>query len=367
MTNEIYRGFLMGGFECSSHRDRRNRRLDLIASTQHDRFAEADYRRLLSLGMLTARDGVRWHHIEKSKGVYDFESLASQAEAAHATGIEIIWDLFHYGYPDHIDIFSPVFPDVFARFARETVQFLYDKLGPGNHICPINEISFFSWNAGRVGEFFPAKTKKAAHLKRQLINASIAAICEIKRVDPTARIMLSDPAINVIAAERSPRNLAAAVKYHRSQFEAFDGIVTETSLVDVIGINFYPHNQWLHPDRRTVMRGHTDYRPFREIIAEYYERYNKPILIAETGIEDDGRPAWFRYICDEVRAAMKSGIPVLGICLYPIVNHPGWADDRHCHNGLWDYADINGNREVYTPLATEIVKQQKLFRSMLGR
>jgi len=58
---------------------------------------------------------------------------------------------------------------------------------------------------------------------------------------------------------------------------------------------------------------------------------------------------------------MRLGVPVGGITLYPIVNHPGWEDDRHCHNGLWDYADENGERPIYEPLAQEIRRQMRLL------
>jgi hypothetical protein len=58
---------------------------------------------------------------------------------------------------------------------------------------------------------------------------------------------------------------------------------------------------------------------------------------------------------------MERGIPIEGICLYPIVNHPGWDDDRHCHNGLWDYADAHGQREIYEPLEAEIHRWQQVF------
>jgi len=88
-----------------------------------------------------------------------------------------------------------------------------------------------------------------------------------------------------------------------------------------------------------------------------YERYRRPVFVAETGIEDETRPAWLRYMCKEVLSAMGAGVPVEGICLYPILNHPGWDDDRHCHNGLFDYADNNGNRAVYEPLAEEMRRQ----------
>ena len=62
-----------------------------------------------------------------------------------------------------------------------------------------------------------------------------------------------------------------------------------------------------------------------------------------------------------MRAAKKLGVDFQGVCLYPILNHPGWDDDRHCYNGLWDYADEAGNREIYEPLAQEIAHQIELL------
>src|SRR5688572_22287922 len=77
-TTMPFKSFFMGGFECSTHRDARGRRLDLIASTRHDEFAEADYTRLLDRNIRTCRDGLRWHLIEKEPFRYDFSSLESQ-------------------------------------------------------------------------------------------------------------------------------------------------------------------------------------------------------------------------------------------------------------------------------------------------
>jgi beta-glucosidase/6-phospho-beta-glucosidase/beta-galactosidase len=100
------------------------------------------------------------------------------------------------------------------------------------------------------------------------------------------------------------------------------------------------------------------------MIVELYERYRRPFFIAETGIEDERRPTWFRYVCGEALAAAKQGVQLEGICLYPIVNHPGWVDDRHCYNGLWDYANDAGDREIYQPLADELKRQQEIFKEV---
>jgi hypothetical protein len=62
-------------------------------------------------------------------------------------------------------------------------------------------------------------------------------------------------------------------------------------------------------------------------------------------------------MCREVFSAIAAGVPVAGICLYPILNHPGWDDDRHCYNGMFDYADAAGARDVFQPLADELARQ----------
>jgi len=360
----------MGGFECSTHRDSRGRRLDLIASTCHDKFAEKDYSRLIEAGILTARDGVRWHLIEPEPYRYDFSSLENQIRAARSTGIQVIWDYFHYGYPDDLDIFSDEFIERFARFSAAVTRYLADELGEENvSVCPVNEISFFSWVAGTVAVFHPAKKRRGNELKRQLVRSAIASVDAILNECPRARWMFTDPAIHVVPRNSSRAARAAAESYRRAQFHAFDMLAGRLApelggnenYLDLIGLNYYFHNQWRHPSRRKIPVGHRQYRPFCEILHEYADRYEKPMMIAETGIEDDERPQWLRYVSEQTREAVSNGVPVYGICLYPIVNHPGWADDRHCHNGLWDYSDEKGEREIYQPLADELSFQEPLL------
>jgi len=361
--------FLMGGFECSTHRDKGGSRLDLIESTRHDEFAEKDYARLMELGLRGCRDGVRWHLIEPEPYRYDFASLTNQIIAAKSTGIQVTWDYFHYGYPNDLDIFSPEFIERFVALSRALTEYLIAELPGPLVVCPVNEISFFSWAAGHAGTFYPAARRRGTELKRQLVRAGIASSSAIKSIAPDARIMFTDPAIHVVSRDQSPAKRRAAEMYRLAQFEGFDMLLGRCEedlggspeVMDVIGLNYYFHNQWHHTNRRKLPLGHPLYRPLSEILDEYQQRYAKPLVLAETGIEDDERPEWFRYICEQAREALSLNVRLEGICLYPICNHPGWADDRHCHNGLWDYADNNGHRDIYQPLANEIRSQLPSF------
>jgi hypothetical protein len=122
-------------------------------------------------------------------------------------------------------------------------------------------------------------------------------------------------------------------------------------------VNYYLHNQWIDGDL-PVSLNHPQYRPLRELLADVHRRYGRPMFIAETGIEGDLRPAWLRVIGHEVAAAQHAGVPVEGVCLYPITDYPGWVDERHCPTGLLGYVGPDGSRPVYEPLASELSLQQ---------
>ena len=269
----------MGGFECSTHRNRAGRRVDVIAATRHDHFARADYQRLLDLGIRTARDGARWHLIEQIPRRYDFSSVAAQIHAARQTNIQIIWDLFHYGCPDKLDIFSPEFVSRFAEYAGKFTEFLLAADNRKPFVCLVNEISFFAWAAGQVGIFYPFQKNRGDELKRQLVKASITAAAQIKRIAPNAVLIQTDPAIRVVPSK--PENTIGARDFHRAQYHALDMLLGQTEpeiggssgLIDVIGVNYYPYNQWRCPSGRKILRGQKNYQPFNEILREFYARY----------------------------------------------------------------------------------------------
>jgi beta-glucosidase/6-phospho-beta-glucosidase/beta-galactosidase len=343
----------------------------MIAATGHDTHARADYARLREYGIRTVRDGIRWHLIEKSAGRYDFSSALPSIEAARETGAQVIWDLCHYGWPDDLDIFSPEFIRRFARLARAFARVLADETDDVPYIVPVNEISFFSWAGATVGVFYPYATGRGPELKQQLVRAAIEGIEAFWSVTPAARILHTDPMVNIVADPARPEEREAADGYNHAQFDGWDMLAGRLhpelgghqKYLDIIGVNYYPHNQWFYPGGEGMMidRSHPLYRPARDMLRELYARYERPLFISETGTEDEARVEWLRYVCNEVRAAMEARVPIEGICLYPIVNHPGWEDDRHCHNGLCDYASDNGDREIYHPLGSELLYWRRIF------
>lgn len=372
MGSQLFESFFMGGFECSTHRLKSGRRLDEIDATRHDQFVTKDYLRLHYQGMRAARDGLRWHLIEKSPGSYDFSSVLPMISASQHTHTQILWDLCHYGWPDFLDIFEPDFIESFRRFAKAFGQLWRNETDEVLFVTPVNEISFFSWASGEVAIFNPFSRRRGNELKEQLVRASIAAIEELWAIDNRTRITLIDPMINVVPGDPNNRkDKKKSEEYRQAQFDAWDMLAGRMKpelggaekYLDIIGGNYYVHNQWTFGGS-FITQDHPHYRPYREMLFEVYHRYKRPIFVAETGIEDDLRPSWLRYVCDEVFAAIENGVPVEGVCLYPIVNHPGWDDDRHCYNGLWDYPNDEGERMMYQPLADELQRQRSRFAAI---
>lgn len=343
---KIFKSFLQGGFECSTHRlrqregEQHGRRLDIIQATQHEDHAYQDYLRLQEFGIRTVRDGFRWHLIDRA-GIYDWSSVRSMLRAASLSGTQVIWDLLHYGWPDDVDIWSPKFVERFAKFAGACADVVRDETDLVPFYCPVNEISFFAWGGGDAAYLNPFSRRRGFELKVQLARASIAAMDAIREVDARARFVHCDPVINVVADRGRPWETAAAEGHRLAQFQGWDliegriwpQIGGRVDYLDIVGVNYYFNNQWIHGGC-PIDVGHRQYKPLRNILVETYARYGRPVLIAETGIEGDRRASWIQYVAEEASAAIAAGVPLEGICLYPILDHPGWDDERDCRNGL---------------------------------
>src|SRR3954462_5431119 len=160
----LFSSFWMGGFESACHINRKGRRLDMLAATQHDRFVDGDYFRLRQVGITSVRDTVRWHLVDRN-GAFDFSRVDPMAAAARRHGMQVVWDLCHYGLPDGLDIFSAAFVDRFAAFSGAAARYFREQSDDVPLYTPINEVSFFAWAAGEVGWFQPFAEHRGGEVK----------------------------------------------------------------------------------------------------------------------------------------------------------------------------------------------------------
>lgn len=374
----LFRSPFLGGFECSAHRRHDGRRLDMLAQTHHDALAVQDYRQLAEHGIRSARDGVRWHLIEAAgPGRYDWSPVLPLLRAAAEQGTQVIWDLCHYGWPDWLDIWSEDFVPRFADYAAAFARLVRAETGEAPLSCPMNEISYVAWAGGSVARINPFAEGRGNELKRQVVRATLAATRAIRAEAPAARFFTVEPRINIVARPgREEEDRHDVEHLNAGQWEAWDMLagLQEPELgggpdmLDVVGVNFYWNNQWWHHGTYGMPLSVFDerWRPLRDLLADVHARYGRPLFVAETSCEGDRRAPWLRYVSEEVREAIAAGVPVEGICLYPVLSHPGWDNDRYCPNGLFEMEARQGRRVLHGPLAEELRRQQAAFEGIVG-
>ncbi|MGK3123399.1 beta-glucosidase [Candidatus Pantoea formicae] len=366
----LFRSFFQGSFPCSTACRSGGRRIDMVISSGHDMLLEKDYAALAQEGLLTARDGARWHLIEATPNEYDWRSFLPMIHAAARHDMQIIWELAHFGYPEHLDIWRTSFIDHFERFARAMAQLMRDEGVQHPFFTPINQISFWSWAGADVSWLDPYASERGRELKRQLVRATLAAMHAIRDVYPDARFVLTDPLVQIAPDPDNPDSKPYADAQNQAQFEAWDWIAGRDApelggredFLDILGLNYYPDNHWfLSGD--TLSAQHAAYQPLHQLLLQCWQRYQRPLLLAETGAEGDARAPWLRHVTEEAILALTQGVALEGISLYPVVEYPAWADDRRSPGALFGLGDPNGNRTLHEALALELRSQQIKWRN----
>lgn len=382
MRNE-FKTFWMAGFECTDQLNAGGDRVDLLEMTGHTDLIREDYLRVCSLGIRTVREGIRWSVVEYKPYHYNFDYVLDMMKTAKECGVQQLWDICHFGYPDDL---SPLYPHFTPRFAALCEAFVnfYTEHFPGEilFVTPINEVSFISWLGGEVGLTVPYCTKNGWEIKYALMRAYIAGIKAMKRVSANVRIVTTEPLVNMVPViNPGPKEQAAAEIENEQQFHAVDMLCGRIcpelggsiDLVDIVGFNYYYNNQWIVgsfeflgwndpvPDPR--------YKYLADLLEDAYKRYNKPFILSETSHPKEDRPLWIQMIAAECAKVIDRDLPMLGICLYPIIDRPDWdKPEVWHHSGLWDSVFFGKyERVLHDPSAEALLQGQRLISEHLEK
>ena len=370
----IFPTFFLSGFECSTFLWKDQGRRDLVAETRHREHALEDYGILKSLGIAVAREGIPWPMVDR-KGSHDFAPIAPLLEALRATRTTPIWDLCHYGYPDELDPYDDAFANRFANYARACAEHVARHL-PGPHFfTPVNEITFFSFCGGEWGWVAPYRKTRddRFRLRVALCRAAIRAVQAIREVIPDARMVHVDPLVQVIApADRPDLQEAAWQETFVDTYVAWDILAGKLhpelggspEVLDIVGVNNYSFGQMEyreHGPHQALDPGHPGIQPLCTLLRRVWERYRRPMVIAETSGMHQGREDWLRDVMHEAMAAVNEGMDLHGICLFPAVDMPDWHTGQWLHNGICDLVEEGGDlkRVPFQPMVDELRRWQK--------
>src|SRR5207237_10581232 len=138
--------------------------------------------------------------------------------------VQVICDILHFGWPDHVDVFAADFPDRLAAFAHRFAELLRSEGDREPAVAPVNEISFLAFAGGEVGFFNPFAHGRGNELKAQFVRAALQAGRAVRSVLPQVRLIHTDPIIHVIAHPDRPADEERARAHEAAQYESWDMI-----------------------------------------------------------------------------------------------------------------------------------------------
>jgi beta-glucosidase/6-phospho-beta-glucosidase/beta-galactosidase len=368
----MFRSFYLAGFECATGYNMHGEWIDQIAATQHDRHVNEDYARLAEVDIHAVREAIRWPLVDKGGGRYDFSSVEKFVSAALRYRCDVIWDLFHYGYPDGVDPFSSEFVERFAAYCRAAAAYVSTRMQGPHFFTPINEPSFFSWAGGESARFAPHQRGRAIELKINLARATLRAIDAIREVCPTARIVNIDPICHVVPLSDAQHDIDAAREFNQHTVYQFWDLVCGRELpelggrpdyLDIIGMNYYWTNEWVLGREGTPLTDDDPRRvPLADLVRDVWKRYGTDIVITETSALEEARGPWVHELSAMAEELLEDGVALRGICLYPILGMPEWhAREEWTRMGLWDLDDQQERleRKICAPMLEALRAAQR--------
>ncbi|MBT9392006.1 amine oxidase [Hymenobacter sp. NST-14] len=380
-----FASFWMAGFECTDQLNAFGHRVDFLPLTGHLELLDQDYAALGPHGLHTVREGIRWSQVERRPYQYDWRAVQRLLDAGRRHGIQQIWDLCHFGYPDDLTPLHPLFARRFAALCRAFVDF-YRQQRPNEVliVTPINEVSFMSWLGGDVRGTAPYCVGQGWEVKRGLMRAYIEGVAALREADPGIRLLTTEPLVNIVPRrDAGPAEIRRARAAHQDQFQSVDMLAGRLcpelggrpEYLDLLGFNYYYNNQWQREPHEILRWANDDhdprFRPLSFLLHDAYQRYHRPVVLTETSHPGPDRPHWLRMVAEEGARALAAGVPLLGACLYPIIDRPDWDHLTPWHHaGLWDADPTQPNpglsRKLHQPTAAALADARRTVAAALA-
>jgi beta-glucosidase len=321
---------------------------DVAESTGHIARWREDFRLLRSCGVEELRYPVRWHRVEREPGEFDWTQTDEMLGYARAIGLRTIVDLVHHtSYPRWLGSFAdPAFGPALLRYVRsfaerypETEAYtIFNEPFTTFLLCGHEGIwqHQFRGTTGFVAvarNVMPALTAasricrellpEARHVHVEVCEHHTASSAEGEEYADYAndrRFLLTDLFLGRPIDDRRP----FAAEIHASGGR--DLLDLEPGHIDVLGLDYYAHNQWAWHSPGVGTTCPPAPVPFSELIAEYHGRYGLPCIVGETNIRGcaSDRATWLKYTLEQCERARDAGIPLEGYCWFPFVDSCDW-------------------------------------------
>ncbi len=337
----------LGGFE-STYQPAYD--VDVAETTGHARRWRQDLELLAGCGVRRVRYPVRWHRIERRPRQFDWSGPDQVLGYMRDNGFRPVVDLLHFtSYPRWLrrGFADRRFADAYLRYTEAFAR----RYPWVSEYTLLNEPFTTFMLCGHEGVWPPylRGLKGLLTLAANAFPAVAAASRAYRDLLPGARHVYVESCERHTAATPDAAPSAASANDRRFfLLDLFTGraldpdrpfvaqvrdaradalLAMEPGSLDVLGLDYYAHNQWTYLDR--TGRGTSpagDPAPLASLLVEYHERYAVPCMLSETNIRGfaSDRASWLKYTLEQCETARDAGVPVEGYCWFPTVDSADW-------------------------------------------
>lgn len=386
-----------------------HRSLDEYELMGHYEHWREDLSLVREIGLKAMRWGVPWYKVEPEEGKFDWrwtdEVIPFMVEELK---ILPVIDLMHYGCPFWLkkEFANKDYPKYVARYAAEFSK-RYQSLI--KWYTPLNEPIINALMCGMRGLWAPYLKGDRGYIKimMQLAKGIVRTVEAIKEIQPDS-VMVHVEATGLTRTIREDLSSLAREEQHRGYlcFDLISGRMTHDHLIfpwlirngaspdeldelrrskislDVIGMNFYP--QWSTKQLYIDNRGRIAFREtehdgigFTELITDYYNRYQVPVMITETSAvgSDEVREKWLESSVGMIKNLRSSGVPVIGYTWFPFFTMIDWRyrfeqgplENYYLELGLYKLnREAGGKRWLPTPIVEQMKGYVANSREFVG-
>lgn len=340
------------GIECSYPTVQNGRRRDELESTDHYRRWREDFELCRAVGARHLRYGLPYYRMHIAPGAYDWSFADEVLPAIWEADLIPIVDLCHFGVPDWIGSFqNPDWPRHFAEYASAFAE-RYPWI---KFYTPVNEMLVCAHFSAALGLWNEQEKSDRSFVSAMMneCRADLLAIDAILARRPDAVFIQSEAA--EVFLERWPGTRDMVQFKNRLRFLTFDvlygrppdgdvlvwlfdnGLAQETfawfmaegrrvAPHCVLGMDYYGDNEKsLGPEGEEANSG--PMLGWGMIARDYYDRYNRPMMLTETNVMDAGGGEavhWLLRTWHQAHHLRHAGLPMIGYTWYSLTDQVDW-------------------------------------------
>lgn len=376
---------IWGGIECTINRLHSGYKDQLNFNGHYNR--QGDIEAIANLGIATLRYPILWErHQPNQETIPDFSWVRSNLEKLQSRNVNVIAGLLHHGSgPEFTSLLDPVFPELFANYAKiVATEFPWIDL-----YTPVNEPLTTARFSGLYGFWYPHHQNDASFAQMLLnqLKATVLAMTEIRKINPNAKLVqtedlgktYSTPLLQYQAKMENQRRfltqdiLCGKLNEQHPLYKYFirvgippqqiDFFLENPCPPDILGVNYYcTSERYLdedlskYPESRhggNTLHQYADVEAVRVrfdqphgfplLMNELWERYQIPIAVTEAHLHcsREGQMKWFMEIYESATSLKQQGIDVRSVTVWSMLGSFGWnklliSDEMEYERGTFD-------------------------------